>query len=1219
MKKLVVLLLWLAFSAAVFAQNKPLNFFQAVQQQDIPAFPDLAQRSFPTAYTTWRLDLPALKQALTAAPQEFSPAARAQEFVLSLPNASGALEAFEIWEIDILHPELAARHPYIKTYAGASVNNPGAVVRLSVTARGVHTMVIRPGGMRECVDPYSYNQTEYYLAYDAQSAPVTEAQKAQRLAEPGSEPLPDFTPYAPAAEERGTLLNPVGMKLYRFAASAIGEFSQDHGGTLASVLSAVAEYTNDISAVYEMDISIRLQLVPNNDEIIFLDPNTDPYTGNAAPNWASQNSLIVNTAIGSANFDIGHVFCRYMGGGIGGIGGLGVVCSSTKSYGATTGNGNGSYGPGFVSTLGQEIGHQFGGGHSWNRCNNISGRNGSTAYEPGSGSTIMSYAGSCGSDNVQFYSDLYFHAGSIEEIGYYALFGNPSQCGTIIPTANNAPVVTLPYQDNFFIPILTPFELNGSATDADGDPLTFSWEEMDTGPEVPLETPTGTSPLFRTWPAVAATNRVFPRMSTILNNQFDLSEQLPTYTRDLNFRLTARDNQSGGGGIHWADVSFKATELAGPFVVTAPNVPGTVWSIGSYMPVSWDVANTHLYPVNCHTVNILLSTDNGQTWPHVLASNTANDGIQYVLAPNLPTNNARIRVQAADNIFFDVSDTKFIIKQPTQPGFSVSLSNDATQVCLPSDYNTDILTSTVLGFNTPVQIFVEGDLPPGASYAFGATTIQPGESTSFSLDMSNVTQAGDYSFLLRAFATGGDTLDRQVSLHVVSNDFSAMALQSPADGSTGLLQTQILRWSTAPDAITYDLQLANNPSFSPASILATKTATVVDTFKIPFLLEKGKVYYWRVRPVNECGAHDWLETNSFATLVDNCQVWAANDLPLTITANGSSTVESDIFVGADAIISDINVEQVSGFHDEFGQLEVSLISPSGTTVSLFKNKCGVISVPFNIALDDNSPNVFSCPPSNSGTAVKPQTPLAPLVGQNAQGVWTLRVKDPVTGAGGAVQGFQLEICSSVSLNAPFLVNNNALSIESGLNAPITTDLLKTEDADNAPSELVYTLVTAPHLGHLEKNWGGIMQPGDQFTQADLDNGAIRYFDYGGDLDQDYFRFTVTDSDGGYFGTPKFIIQPFSLGANSPDKTTLAFQVYPNPAQEQVWIAFSRSDLSETRVSIYDASGKMLLTQHLADGQDRAAFDVHQLPPGWYVIRVENARYAGVRPLMIARQ
>ncbi|HNE30568.1 MAG TPA: cadherin-like domain-containing protein, partial [Saprospiraceae bacterium] len=196
--------------------------------------------------------------------------------------------------------------------------------------------------------------------------------------------------------------------------------------------------------------------------------------------------------------------------------------------------------------------------------------------------------------------------------------------------------------------------------------------------------------------------------------------------------------------------------------------------------------------------------------------------------------------------------------------------------------------------------------------------------------------------------------------------------------------------------------------------------------------------------------------------------------------------------------------------------------------------------------------------------------------------------------------------------------NNVLSLETGLNAVITPDLLLTEDANNTHDQLVYTLVTLPHFGHLEKNWGGIMQAGDQFTQAELDNGAIRYFDYGGGLDADYFRFTVVDGEGGYLGTPKFDIQSFSVGTSAPDSRPLDFALFPNPAQNQCWIVPGRALDSDTRIRLFDARGQLVLVTSLPAGQDRLAVETTALPVGMYQVRLENSTGIGVKKLLIVR-
>ncbi|HRI59203.1 MAG TPA: cadherin-like domain-containing protein, partial [Saprospiraceae bacterium] len=1159
MKKFTFLLALCIFAAALTAQTA--SFFEPVSESAIPLRDGLKRSVFPKKYQTYHLDYAGIKTALQTAPQEFTAAARAHTCVISLPLADGTMEEFGVWQTAIMAPELAALYPYIRTFAGESLRTPGRTVRLSHTARGFRAMVLQPDLGVVYVDPYVVGLDEYSIVYDRAELPQDTRTKLGTGWIPGKDaPVVDMTGaplYTPPAEERGTQIDPVKLKVFDYIAATTGEFSQDHGGTKPLVFSAVVEYTDRVNAVFERDANIRLKLIPASQNVVFLNPLTDPYTGTTVQDWMSQNPDVLNLYCNFNSHDIGHVYARYLGGSaIGVAGSLGNVCGASKAAGCSAWyGGTDDYGDGFIGVIGQEVGHQLNGGHTWNRCGGGAGRNGNSAFEPGSGSTIMSYHGACGSDNVDGASILGFHSGSIEEFKLFYTQQNGNTCGAYLQGTNNPPVVTLPYQDNFFIPIQTPFEMNGSATDADGDTLFYNWEGIDTGPEVPLGEQEAASAIFRTYPPSSATNRYFPRLTTILNNEIYEAEILPEYTRDVTLRFVARDNRADGGGVGWGDVAFKAWGDAGPFLVTSPNTAADVWHVGEYVNVTWDVAKTNLAPVNCHTVNIRLSTDGGLTYPITLASGVSNDGGQYVLVPDNLTTKARIRIDAADNVFFDLSNANFKIQQPAQPTLTMGISSDAAQICLPGGFSTEILTAGSLGFNNPVSLEVTGSLPPGATATFSKTTLNPGETSTLSVDMNGTTVEGIYTFNVQATATGSPVLVRPVTLTLVSNDFSALTLQSPADGLTGQALSQILYWNTAADAITYDVQFSDNPSFS--TILASKTETTVDSFKIPFLLEKGKAYYWRVRPRNECGIHDWMEPFFFSTFAESCSVVSANDLPKNIPASGTPTIESKINVTTGGIVSDVNVQQLKGYHEFFYELDARLISPQGTEVVLFKNKCGNYNGYFNMGFDDDSPGAFPCPPANNGQFYKAQNPLSPFYGQNNVGTWTLRVKDNSVTSGGIIEIFKLEFCTSVTVTPPYLVNNNKLVIQPGLNAVIIPDLLLVEDANNTHAQLRFTLVTVPEFGLLDKNNFGTLKPGDQFTQADLDAGLIRFYDYGTGNGNDGFRFTVTDGEGGFLGTPKFVIQYPGVGTGEPVANALQFNLFPNPAGSDVWLSLDR--------------------------------------------------------------
>jgi len=1210
-KKSLSFLLFLFLANAVWAQNAP--FFKSVSTEKNSLAEGVSQVALPNKFDAYRLDEAGLRAVLESAPWEFTPEATQRKCVISVPLGNGKMEEFSVWRIAMLDAELAEACPYIRTYAGVSLSDSRRTVRFSTTLRGFRALVLQPDFGSAMVKPISPGQAgSLYIAYDRADASDNDSQKGFRtgVASNGTVWFGDGEErFVPPAEDRGQELDPVRLKVYRFCVAAPGEFTQDHGGTKPLALSAVTEYTNSVSAVFERDIDIRLQLTAATQYVMFTDPNTDPFPGGSNEDFMSQNSGVLNEYTNFNSHDLGHVYIR---GGGGVASAIGNVCSLSKAQGCSAGSGIGDYGDRFLFVVGQEVGHQLGGGHTWSHCGagDNEQRQSQTAFEPGSGSTIMSYVGGCGPDNIQFQGDLYYHGGSIEEIKTYVTF--IVTCGTWLTTSNNPPVVTLPYQDNFNIPISTPFELNGSAIDPDGDPLIYTWEGIDAGPETPLGEPLGNTAIFRSWPAVDVTNRIFPRLSTILANGFNAAEQLPTYTRDLTFRLTARDNKPDGGGVGWADVAFKAVEVAGPFLVVSPNTASTIWRVGELIEVKWEVANTNAAPVNCQKVNIRLSTNTGLDYPIMLAENTENDGSQYVLVPNNLTSLARVRIEAADNVFFDLSNANFKIQAPVQPSLTLGLSIDASIVCLPDNFSTVINTASVLGYNTPVVLDLLGNLPPGATASFSTTNLNPGESSTLSIDLQSVAVEGNFTFTVRAIS-GSDTLLRPVTLLLRRNDFTGFALQTPVDGVTNQALAQTLYWGKGIDADNYDVQFSDSPAFT--TILASVSATSLDSMKINFLLEKGKAYFWRVRPRNECGVHEWSEPFFFSTFAENCLSFTANDLPKNISANGTPTVESKINVLQGGTLSDLVISNIEGYHEYFKDLEAHLISPQGTEVLLWKDRCGNFNGGFNLGLSDAAPGTFSCPPPNNGMIHRPQNPLAPIIGQNSTGTWTLRIKDKLSTAGGTLSNFKLQFCQSISLQPPFLVNNVVMPLPIGTNRVITPDFLLVEDPNNTHAQIIFTVMTVPQRGIITKDGFGELKPGDQFTQADIDGGSIRFFDYGISTDPDGFRFVVTDNEGGFFGTPMFVAQPL-VGTQNIDSKEIDFSIFPNPAGSSVWVAFGQALESEARVSLFNLAGQLVRSETIATGQERLQIELANFAKGIYAVRVESETGAGVRKLIV---
>jgi len=645
----------------------------------------------PERYRTLTLNVNELRNVLYSSPQESKVHIQNSGTVLYLPLPYGGFGRFRIVDSPVMEKGLADKYPEIRTYLGQGIDDPYASARLDLTPQGFHAMVMTVSDMI-FIDPYAKGDTYNYISYYKRDfKPTNRGFHCEVITDDNSEKKsnPDKSPFVLEGN----------LQTYRVAIAADGEYTIYHGGTVALGLAAVVTALNRVDGVYEKEVSVRMVLVANDDLIIYTNASTDPYSNNNGSAMLGQNQTTCDNIIGTSNYDIGHVFST----GGGGVAYLGCVCASNKA-GGVTGLSAPIGDPFYIDYVAHEMGHQYGGNHTFNSTSGSCGggnRVASAAYEPGSASTIMGYAGICSPNDLQPNSDAYFVAKSLTEITNFTN-GSGWSCAVKTTTGNHNPVVTVGTTAGLNIPISTPFTISGSATDADSDPLTYCWEEYDLGAAGNWNAPVGTAPIFRSFNPVITGERTFPKLSSLLNNTQVIGEILPTYARSLNFRLIARDNKIGGGGYGMGSLSLTVAATAGPFLVTSPN---TAVTLNANIPqtITWDVANTTASPVNCANVNIKLSTDGGTTFPTTLIAGTPNDGSQTVNLPMVSTSTARIKVEAADNIFFDISNTNFTIS--TVSGIS-NLGNEPLSFKLSQNFPNPFNPTTMISFVIPQKSVV---------------------------------------------------------------------------------------------------------------------------------------------------------------------------------------------------------------------------------------------------------------------------------------------------------------------------------------------------------------------------------------------------------------------------------------------------------------------------------------------------------------------------------
>ncbi|MEE3999829.1 GEVED domain-containing protein [Tenacibaculum sp. FZY0031] len=1181
---------------------------EAITQQKKEVF---NTNSLPKQYVLMSLNLDGFKNTLP----NLQSKSTSNSKIIQLPNANGQLERFSIEETSYLAPALAEKFPMIKSFSAQGIDNPSSSAKISIGNDGVHAIIFSANEGTSYINPYTKDYKEY-IVYKKSSLPPTKDEFSCTV-EDTVQKKDKFTSQRKNA-------NDGNLRTYRMAIACTGEYAQFHinnqgvsssaseAEKKAAVLSAMNTTITRVNGVYEKDLAVRMVLVDNNDALIFLDASTDGLTNDTASILIDESQEKCDNIIGNANYDIGHTFST----GAGGLAQLNSVCVTNYKAQGVTGRGQPIGDTYDIDYVAHEVGHQFGATHTFN--NSCDGnRSSSTAVEPGSGSTIMGYAGIC-SPNVQSVSDDYFHAVSIAQM--WSHVQGSGSCASTTNTGNNAPTANA--GNDVSIPKSTPFVLKGEATDAEGpSSLTYTWEQIDN--EIATMSPLATNtegPMFRSLLPSSSPNRYIPALSTVLSgNTATTWEVLPSVARELDFALTVRDNHSGGGNSARDDIRVTVTE-AEAFTVTSPN-SAVSWGVNSTQTITWNKGTTDIAPINCATVNIKLSTDGGLSYPITLKSNTPNDGSEAVIIPDTPTTNARILVEAADNIFYNINNTNFSIF-PTAPTYSITNNTGDVSVCnvATNEQIFDFDYNALYGFNETVNLSYSG-APTNSTITLSSSSIS--SSGKFSLTVTNLTNVTKGDYTITVTATSG-SITKSVDILLNVNDSLC--------NSTGNMASQL--------SIT-------NVTFNSINNNSTKTTGYSDFTSQRTDVVRGENYNLTttIHPDGNSNVKTiaWIDWNQ------NCVFDTNETYDLTSTGSISITVPEGIPTGATLMRvstrSNANPDSCRlGFNGEVEDYTITVLEPtfsiSNSTGDLSVCKQATNEIRFDLdytALYGFNETVnlsYSGTPTNSTITLNPTS-------INSSGKFTLTVTNLTDVAIGDYTITVTANSTSMTKSVNILLNvNNSLCNSSG----------------NTESQLSITNVTFNGINNNSDKTNGYSDfksvttqvvRGETYeltttinTAGNSDINTVAWIDWNQnctfDTDEAYDltssnTLSISVPENAPLGSTTMRIStktnsdPNSCGLNFngevEDYTIIVEEsfatdntlfddllAYPIPSDGALTVSFKVKDKESTIIRLFDFRGRLIETQKFStiSSQFNENIQLTKAASGLYLLQIENA-------------
>jgi subtilisin-like proprotein convertase family protein len=1035
MKKTLCLLgavmLSMSFVSSSLAQTKTEKGpWRRVDEASIPLVG--TRYIHPTHSLTFQLDIAKMQSTLALVKRIDDPAYL--PVFIELPKPDGSVGYYQVQLNETMSPGLMDQFPTIRTYDGIATDNSGEVVKLDLTPQGFHAMTLIPGKPTLFIDPFSHGggDLEHYIVYSRADF------KTDKTFE--CEVENDALTAIKSVDNEVKSYGNCTKRTYRLALAATGEYTTFHGGTVALAQAAQVTTVNRVNGVYMRDLAVTLIIIPNNNLLIYTNSATDPYTNGTPGTMITQNQTNVTTVIGSANYDVGHVF----GTNSGGLAGLGVVCSSSNKARGVTGSAAPIGDPFDIDYVAHEMGHEFSGNHSFRgSAGSCSGNaNNGTAMEPGSGSSIMAYAGICSPQDVQSNSDDYFHGVNMQEMHTFITTGGGNGCAVSTAIPNQSSPTMTGTVGSVTIPANTPFALTATATDPDGDVLTYCWEQMDNGNSTQPPVATSTiGPNFRSFDPTTSGTRYFPKISTILANGPYTWEVLPTAARTMNFRCMVRDNEAGGGCNDVANLTVTTAVTTGTYAVTYPTATGISWAGNSTQTVTWTVAGTAAAPFSCANVDVLISLDGGATFS-VIANDVPNDGSQDVTVPNTATTTAIIMVQCANGTFFDISNNVFAITAATND-YTLTLTNNSISACQGTNGVFSVQVGQIGSYSSPVTLSTIG-LPAGTTGTFSPNPATPGTTTTLTITGTAGATPGVYTFTVNGSSVSGSHTTSGTIL-ISTSGASASTLTYPLDTDPSAPISPAMTWSNTGSGMQYDIVIATDAALTNVVESATGLTNASYT---PTTLLPATTYYWQVSAYNACSSAVLSSVFSFTTA--SCGSFIATTVPQTISASGTPTVTSTLTIATSGIINDLNVVDLVGTHTWINDLTVKITSPAGTQVTLWSAICNDEDN-FDVNFDDEAAaGALPCPPVGGGS-YNAVTVLSAFDGENMNGVWTLTITDAANQDGGSLTGWGLDICFTPTTpctnpDVPTLTGTPAICAGSSTTLSIATGNLN--DATN---------------------------------------------------------------------------------------------------------------------------------------------------------------------------